>query len=230
MGRPKDTHRAAAASAPLEPVHLPPRDQLPAGITVRSIRVLGTTWYERGTAYWFRRAWMAFCFAIGATLEVVIILGIADAAGNGRMGFGFWAVIAVELVFLVAGYAWMAISFRRVRQKQREANNKHNSRKLDAERLASQTRYLKILARLRGYSLYILVPVVVVSVFFRPLRTIVFGVVALGVVVGFGIVLYMCTLMVRPEFGEEHEARTKLEAQLRSHAATAARSNSQHRS
>jgi MFS family permease len=230
MGKPKDTHGAAAASAPLEPVRWPPRDQLPAGITVKSIRVLGTTWYERGAAYWFRRTWMALCFAIGATVEAVIILGIADAAGNNRMGFGFWAVIAVQLVCLVAGYAWMAISFRRARQKQREAEKKHHEKELAAERFANQVRWFKITVKLRSYVLYALIPVVVVCAIFRPLRIVFVAAFFLVLFAGFGIFLYLCTLMVRPEFGEEHEARAKLEAQLRSHAAAAARSHSPHQS
>jgi hypothetical protein len=229
MGKPNDTSRAAAATAPLEPVSLPPRDQLPAGITVKSIRVLGTTWYERGAAYWFRRTWMALCFAVAGTLEVVIILAIADAAGNGRMGLGFWAVIAGELVCLVAGYAWMAISFRRVRQRQQEAEKGHNQKELAAERLTNQVRWLKITVKLRRYILYALIPVVAVCAIFRPLRIVIVAAFFLVLIAGFGIFLYLCTLMVRPEFGEEHEARAKLEAQLRSHAATAARSSPQHR-
>jgi uncharacterized membrane protein YhaH (DUF805 family) len=215
MGRPKDIRRAAAGSVPSEPVRWPPRDQLPAGITVKSIRVLGTTWYERGAAYWLRRAWMAVCFAIGAALEAVIILGIADAAGNGRMGFGFWAVIAAELVFLAAGYAWIAVSFRRVRQKQREVEKKHQQRELEAQRLADQVRWFGISGKLRGYILYALIPVIVVCAIFRPLRIVIVAAFFLILFAGFGIFLYLCTLMVRPEFGEEHEARAKLEAQLR---------------
>ena len=230
MGKPKDTHRTAAASGPLEPVRLPPRDQLPAGITVTSIRVLGTTWYERSAAYWVRRTWMALCFAVGATLEAAIILGIADAAGDNRMGFGFWAVIAVQLVFLVAGYAWMAIAFRSGRRKQREAERKHDEKGLAAERLADQVRWLKITVRLRSYILYALIPAVVVCAIFRPLRIVIIAAFFLFLFAGFGVFLYLCTLMVRPEFGEEHEARVKLEAQLRSHAAGATRSHSSHRS
>ena len=221
MGKAQDARHTASESAATEPFHWPPRDQLPPGVTVESIRVLGTTWYERGAAYWFRRAWMAFLFAIADVLVVVIILAFADAAGNSRRAGAFWAVIAVQVVLLVAGFAWMAISFRRAR---RNKPQQKPDTKQAMTCLKRDERNLRILVRLSLLRPYVLIPILVLCIFFRPVRLVVLGVVLIGAFAGFGIFLFTTTLAFRREFGEEHEARTRLETELRYHTAASERS------
>jgi hypothetical protein len=220
MGKPQDARRVADAGASSEPFRWPPRDQLPPGITVKSIPVIGKTWYERGAAYWFRRAWMALLFAIADALVVVIILAFADAAGNGRRDGGFWAVIAVELVLLVAGYIWMAISSRRARQRKQQ--QEHDPRQTAKLRKTDKRGHpfspgSRVIA---SYATFILVAV---GLFVRPFRAVILGVIFFGACAGFGIAVFITTWAFKREFGPEHEARAALEAELRHHSRTSVR-------
>jgi len=220
MGKPQDAHRVPAEGAPSEPFRWPPRDQLPSGITVKSIPVIGTTWYERGAAYWFRRAWMALLFTIADTLVVVIILAFADAAGNGRRDGGFWAVLAVELVLLVAGYTWMAISFRRARQRKQQ--QERDSRKTTKLRTTEKRGHL-FSPRFRVIASYATFILVAGGLFVRPLRAVILGVIFFGACASFGIALYVTTRALGREFGPEHEFRAALETELRHHSRTSVR-------
>jgi hypothetical protein len=220
MGKPQDAHRASAESAPSEPFRWPPRDQLPPGITVKPIPVIGTTWYERGAAYWLRRAWMALLFAIADALVVVIVFAFADAAGNGRRTGGFWAVIAVELVLLAAGYTWMALSSRRASQRKQQQGP-------DSGRITkfrkTDDRGRTFSSRSRVIASYVTFILVAIGLFVRPLRAVILGVIFFGACAGFGIAIFVTTRAFGREFGPEPEARAALEAELRHHSRMSAR-------
>jgi hypothetical protein len=77
-------------------------------MTVPRLPGVGTTWYERGFAYWCRRVGAALLLCIAVAVYVAIIAGVVTAAG--RPGSpGFLAVLIGETVFsLVTG----VLSFR----------------------------------------------------------------------------------------------------------------------
>ena len=213
MAKPHNARRAVAESAPPEQFRWPPRDELPTGITVRSIPILGTTWYERGVAYWLRRAGMAALFAIADGLVVVIILAFADAAGNGRMDGGFWAVIATQIVLMVAGYGWMVTGFRRARLRKQQQG--HNVGRAGKKPRTPGKRARRLSRRFYVTASYVTFALVAAGLFVRPLGVVILGAVFLGAFASSGITLFVTVKALGREFGEEHEARTALESALR---------------
>jgi hypothetical protein len=80
----------------------PPRSGLPRGITVNSVPWLGTTWYERGLAYWSRRLALTI-FALGilalyTTIVALFLSGVYDSSGRHAW---FYGLLAFEIVFSV---------------------------------------------------------------------------------------------------------------------------------
>ena len=63
----------------------PPRDQLPAGVSIEKLPVLGTSWYERGADYWVRRVWLFLLMALVVTLTSLLVGG-ARAQGPAPAG------------------------------------------------------------------------------------------------------------------------------------------------
>jgi len=94
-------------------VRFPPRGELPPGLKIPKLPALGTTWYERGFAYWARRAGMLIVLTATAATYLAIISGLVHAAGPPGSP-GFLAVLITEAVFtvvtgvLVFRYAWRA--------------------------------------------------------------------------------------------------------------------------
>lgn len=102
-------HGADAPQAPARPVY--PAEwrrvfapDLPRGFTMLSLPIIGTTWYERGPAYWrARRLASARYFALGllyALLWALALFAIWHATHGSAV---FWLVVAAELI--LAGYA-----------------------------------------------------------------------------------------------------------------------------
>jgi hypothetical protein len=94
-------------------VRFPPRSELPPGLKIPKLPALGTTWYERGFAYWTRRAGMLIAFTAAAAIYLAIISGLVQAAGPPGSP-GFLAVLTTEAVFtavtgvLIFRHAWRA--------------------------------------------------------------------------------------------------------------------------
>jgi hypothetical protein len=86
---------------------LPPRSGLPRGVTVESVPWLGTTWYERGRAYWARRlALTVFALAILALYTTIVALFLAGVYDSSGRHAWFYGLLAFEIVFsvLTGGY------------------------------------------------------------------------------------------------------------------------------
>lgn len=75
--------RSSAPCAPLRVrrglVRFPPRNQLPCGVTVRKLPLVGTSWYERGMVYWLRRLGGVGLMALIVVSQAAMVLGAMDA-------------------------------------------------------------------------------------------------------------------------------------------------------
>jgi hypothetical protein len=79
-------------------VKFPPRAQLPPGVTIEKLPMVGRTWYKRGVAYWARRAGCVLVLLVGVAMGVTFVGAGMLAAG--RPGSpGFLAVLVAECVF-----------------------------------------------------------------------------------------------------------------------------------
>jgi len=84
-------------------VSFPRRSELPPGVTVRKLPVVGRSWYERGFVYWSRRAGAVLLLCVAVAVYATIIAGVVLAAGHPGSA-GFLAVLAAEIAFsLVSG-------------------------------------------------------------------------------------------------------------------------------
>jgi hypothetical protein len=81
-------------------VRFPPRAELPPGLKIPKLPALGTTWYERGFAYWARRVGGLIVMAATGATYLAIISGLVQAAGPSGSP-GFLAVLTTETVFTV---------------------------------------------------------------------------------------------------------------------------------
>jgi hypothetical protein len=89
----------------------PRRAELPPGVTVRKLPVVGRTWYERGFGYWARRAGAVLLLCVAVAVYATIIAGVVLAAGRPGSA-GFLAVLVAEVAFsLVSG----VFAFRHLR-------------------------------------------------------------------------------------------------------------------
>jgi hypothetical protein len=94
-------------------VRFPPRAELPAGLKIPVLPALGTTWYERGFAYWARRTGGLIVLTVTGAIYVAIISGLVQAGGPPGSP-GFLTVLITEAVFtlvtgvLVFRHAWRA--------------------------------------------------------------------------------------------------------------------------
>ncbi|HET7012426.1 MAG TPA: hypothetical protein VFI65_00845 [Streptosporangiaceae bacterium] len=92
---------------------LPARKELPPGMRIESLPVLGTTWYERGASYWVARLlmfiMMAIAVAVGSAFVAGFLSGIKDSSQT-----GFVVVLVIEIVWsLVIITYLMTRTFRR---------------------------------------------------------------------------------------------------------------------
>lgn len=76
----------------------PPRSELPPGILIARIPVLGTSWYERGFSYWARRAGAVLLLCVAVAIYTAVISGAVRAAGPPGSA-GFLGVLLAEIVF-----------------------------------------------------------------------------------------------------------------------------------
>lgn len=81
-------------------MRFPPRSELPAGVTVKPLPMLGTSWYERDFMYWTRRLGIGLLFAAIAVVYVLMIqAAISDISPSGSAPYD--GLLAGEIVFTV---------------------------------------------------------------------------------------------------------------------------------
>ncbi len=130
-----------------EPVRWPTRGELPRGLTIKSVPLVGTTWYDRGLRYWLRRAGWTTLMAIVVALVTAILWGVLQAARDSSQT-AFWVVVAVEVVFSVisGGYIWIG-SRRLGTPKAKKYLQRSQARTASARRTAGLGAGLGLLAR-----------------------------------------------------------------------------------
>jgi hypothetical protein len=100
---------SAASSDHLESgLRLPPLSALPRDVTVEPLPGLGTTWVDRGAAYWRRRVGLALMWAVIVTLVTAIVIGFLGAI-RGSSQTGFYAAAAVEVAWSLAIIGWFTV-------------------------------------------------------------------------------------------------------------------------
>jgi hypothetical protein len=79
---------------------------LPHGVTLVSVPVIGTSWHERGAAYWQKRVWYALLLAATAAAYVALYaLILWDDHHRNGYSTAFWVTGAVMLVLTAAAAA-----------------------------------------------------------------------------------------------------------------------------
>lgn len=85
---------------------LPPRSQLPRGVSVPDIPALGTTWYERRRPYWLRRLGMTVFAALAVSLFVAILADVLYAVYQDSPR-ACYVLVGLEAVFSLATGGYM---------------------------------------------------------------------------------------------------------------------------
>jgi hypothetical protein len=167
----------------------PPLDQLPAGLDIEKLPVLGTTWYERGSDYWVRRVWLFLLMALVVTLMSLIVggfmLGIKSSSHTGFVG-----AVIVEIV-----WSLVIIGYLMIRTAQRW-NNPEPSRPLSRRQRD---------AGAAGGAVGVLASAGIL---------IAQAVLVIGSVVFFGLYVSLLIYALLPEWPPEHKARLRLARQL----------------
>jgi hypothetical protein len=101
MASPRSSDHRDDASPPARA--FPPRPGLPRGISVDKLPWVGTTWYERGLAYWARRlALAAFAAALLALFTVILVLFLQGVYRSSGQHAWFYGLLCLEIVFSLA--------------------------------------------------------------------------------------------------------------------------------
>jgi hypothetical protein len=169
--------------------HFPPRDRLPPGVTVERLPILGTTWYERGAAYWLRRFWLLLLMALVVTLTSLLVGGfLAGIRGSSHAGFVgaliaeiVWSLVIIVFVLVRTAQQWNQVEpARMLSRRQKQA--------------ASTGGALGVLAR-AGFVIGQVVLVLACLLFF-------------------GLYVTLLIYALLPEYPPEHKARLRLARQL----------------
>ena len=185
-----------ADGSPAGRVQFPPRAELPPGVPVEKLPVLGTTWYERGPAYWVRRSWLFLIFALVVTLTSLLVGGfLAGIKESSPAGF---------VVALIVEIAWslVIIVFGLVRTRQRWN---------DPEPARPLTRGQRRAASLGG----------AIGTLARAGLVLGQAVLVLGSLLFFGLYVMLLIYALLPEYPPEHKARLRLASRLGARRATA---------
>src|SRR5438309_11364393 len=99
MGR-RGRRRAREAAGPVRPY-------------IEPLPVVGTTWYERGPAYWWRRAGMSLALTVALACEVPLLVGflsgIRDSSPTGfRVALVVVVVLWIETGVVSCVGSWLA--------------------------------------------------------------------------------------------------------------------------
>jgi hypothetical protein len=89
-------------------VRFPSRSELPRGITVERVPMLGTTWYERGFRYWLRRVLMVVVSLLVLSLVVALLWGFFGAVRQTSVT-GFWVALSIEVTYSLAVIVFLVV-------------------------------------------------------------------------------------------------------------------------
>ena len=159
--------------------------------------ILGTTWYERGAAYWLRRVWLFLLMALVVTLTSLLVGGFL-AGIKGSSHTGFVGALIAEIV-----WSLVIIVFVLVRTAQ-QWNRPEPARILSRgqKRAAATGGVIGTLAR-AGF-------------------VIGQAVLVIGSLLFFGLYVTLLIYALLPEYPPEHKARLRLAEQIRRHESAGA--------
>ena len=105
---PSSDHQATGAASPA--ITFPPRSRLPRGVMLQKLPMVGTTWYERGFAYWMRRlAGTLFLAALLALATGILWLFLQGAYQSSGRHAWFYGLLGFEILFSVTSGTWVLI-------------------------------------------------------------------------------------------------------------------------
>jgi len=171
-------------------MEFPPRDQLPPGIDIEKLPVLGTSWYERGAGYFVRRIWLFLLMALVVTLTSLLVggflIGIKDSSHT-----GFLVALIVEIVWSLAVIVYGIIRTARRWNDLDPVKPLSRRQRRDAGTAGS---VLGTLARVG--------------------LTLGQAVLVIGSVLFFGLYVMLLIYALLPEYPQEHKARLRLAQRL----------------
>lgn len=178
-------------------LRLPPRAKLPAGVLIERIPVVGTTWYERGAAYWLRRTGMLALLVFGLWLMTLLLTGLFRAI-RGTSVTGFWIALVTEIAYSAATFGYLIFKFRQARQHPLEVRPAEPGK---LRRAGSSGGAIGLLARTGSLA---------AGVFL-----------VLGAVLSYGMLLAVIATYCLPYLTQERAARCRLAAVLKSRGSAA---------
>jgi hypothetical protein len=161
------------------------------------VPILGTTWYERGAAYWLRRVWLFLLMALVVTLTSLLVGGfLAGIKGSSHTGFVgaliaeiVWSLVIIVFVLVRTGQQWNRPEPARILSR-------------GQERAAATGGVIGTLAR-AGF-------------------VIGQAVLVIGSLLFFGLYVTLLIYALLPEYPPEHKARLRLAEQIRRHESAGA--------
>ena len=109
MGR-RGRRRAREAAGPVRPY-------------IEPLPVVGTTWYERGPAYWWRRAGMSLALIVALACEVPLLVGfLSGIRDSSPTGFRVALVVVLVLGIATGVVTWVGSSPARALHRARRAD------------------------------------------------------------------------------------------------------------
>ena len=187
---------ATASEMSLSQVSFPPRDQLPPGVYVAKLQLLGTTWYERGPGYWLRRVWLFLLMALVVTLTSLLVAGFMVGIKDSSKA-GFTGVLIAEIVWSLAILTWgLSRTARRwnVPEPARPLSRRQQRAVATGGALGSLARAGLAIGQ---------------------------AVLVIGSLLFFGLYLMLLIYALLPEWPPEHKARLRLAQELTSREAAA---------
>lgn len=88
-------------------------------LEIKSIRLLGTTWYERGPRYWLRRTALLVLWSAILAFVVWVIVGLFAAAATGTTGVGRILLVGAMSLAVTGSFVWGFSLMRRSEEEKK---------------------------------------------------------------------------------------------------------------
>ncbi|HEY2551692.1 MAG TPA: hypothetical protein VGI64_14065 [Streptosporangiaceae bacterium] len=188
---------AKAPGISLTQVTFPARDQLPPGVYIEKLQLLGTSWYDRGPGYWLRRVWLFLLMALLVTLTSLLIGGFMAGIKDSSQA-GFVGVLIAEIAWSLAILVFLLIRTSRqwnVPEPARPLSRKQRRAVATGSTIGSLARAGFVLGQ---------------------------AILVIGSLLFFGLYLMLLVYALLPEWPPEHKARLRLAQQLAAHESATA--------